>query len=68
MENACRPPGRVEKAHETVPFANTRDDPVAATTAMIRSKHSYTLSCVVSIFVPKGGNPNYLAWLRAQAA
>ncbi|MFM7346341.1 MAG: divalent cation tolerance protein CutA, partial [Tagaea sp.] len=58
----------IETARETVLIVKTLEDRVAAATAMIKSKHSYEVPCVLAIPVLEGGNPDYLTWLREGCA
>ena len=59
--------GAVEAADEVVLIAKTRGDRVAALTARIVALHSYDTPCVVELPLARG-NPDYLAWIVAEAA
>jgi len=58
--------GRIERAEEAVLILKTRADLVEEATAAIKALHSYQVPCVLPLAVGDGGNPDYLAWLRAE--
>lgn len=58
--------GRIERADEAVLILKTRTDLVDEAVAAIKGLHSYKVPCVLPIAVSAGGNPDYLAWLRAE--
>jgi periplasmic divalent cation tolerance protein len=68
MTSLYRWQGKIEQARECVLIVKTRADLVDRATDMIKMKHSYTVPCVLPIYVPEGGNSDYLAWLRAESA
>jgi len=57
--------GKVERGEETVLIAKTRDDLVEALTGAVKAAHGYEVPCVVSMPIT-GGNPDFLAWIRAE--
>lgn len=68
MESVYRWQGKLETAQETVLIVKTRDGLVDAATAKIKALHSNSVPCVITINVLDSGNPDYLAWLRAETA
>lgn len=57
--------GRVHEDPETVLVAKTAADRVEAVTARVRALHSYDCPCVVALPI-RGGNSDFLAWIRAE--
>ena len=61
--------GEIECAEEVVLILKTTAKNMMALTARVKAIHSYSVPCVLSIPVNgEEGNPDYLAWLRAEAA
>lgn len=58
--------GKLEQGEETVLILKTQADLVGAATAAIKAAHSYSTPCVLPLPVGQGGNPDYIAWLRAE--
>ncbi len=54
--------GKMEEGGEVALIAKTREDLVDAATAWVKSHHSYTVPCVVSLPID-GGNPDFLSWI-----
>lgn len=59
--------GKMERGEEAVLIAKTRDDLVDALTEAVKAAHGYEVPCVVSLPIT-GGNPDFLAWIRAETA
>jgi periplasmic divalent cation tolerance protein len=58
--------GTLEQADEAVLIVKTRAELVDRLTARVRELHGYDCPCVVSLPIT-GGNPDYLAWIVAEA-
>ncbi|MEO7778962.1 MAG: divalent-cation tolerance protein CutA [Fibrobacteria bacterium] len=57
--------GQIESAQECVLIAKTVSGRKAEILAMVKALHTYTVPCVV--FWPlRGGNPDYLAWIKKE--
>jgi periplasmic divalent cation tolerance protein len=59
--------GAVEEGHEAVLIAKTTRDRLDEVTARVKSLHSYSVPCVVGLPI-LGGNPEFLAWIGAEAS
>jgi periplasmic divalent cation tolerance protein len=59
--------GRVEEAREGAFLAKTTRDRFEALRARVRALHSHTTPCIVTLRLGEG-DPDYLAWLRAEVA
>lgn len=57
--------GRIEESGEAVLIAKTRSTRVEALIATVRSLHSYSVPCVVTLPMLEG-NPEYFAWLAKE--
>jgi periplasmic divalent cation tolerance protein len=57
--------GKIDEGRETVLIAKTRSELVGALTEKVRSMHTYTVPCVVSLAID-GGNPAFLDWIAAE--
>ena len=55
--------GAVQDGREAVLIAKTRASLAAAVIDKIKSLHTYTVPCIVSLPVA-GGNPDFLKWLK----
>jgi periplasmic divalent cation tolerance protein len=58
--------GALEQADEAMLIVKTRAELVDRLTARVRELHSYDCPCVLSLPI-MGGNPDYLAWIAAEA-
>ncbi len=58
--------GEVQDDRETVLIAKTLAGRLDEVTARVRELHSYEIPCVVAVPI-KGGNPQFLDWLAAEA-
>jgi len=67
MQSIYRWEGKVEEANEVVMIAKTTTAQVPALTGRVKSLHSYTCPCVVSIRIEDGYQP-YLDWIVASAS
>ncbi len=54
--------GKLEEGAEVALIAKTRADLVEAATAWVKSQHSYSVPCVVSLPID-GGNADFLKWI-----
>ena len=54
--------GKLESDYEAILIMKSRTELLDALTALVKSKHSYTVPCVVAMPIV-GGNPDYLDWL-----
>lgn len=54
--------GKLEEGVEVALLTKTRADLVEAATEWVKSHHSYTVPCVVSLPID-GGNPDFLRWI-----
>jgi len=69
MTSIYRCEGAVEASDEVVLIAKTTAENMTALTQKVKADHSYSVPCVLSIPVEATeGNPDYLAWLRTEAA
>jgi periplasmic divalent cation tolerance protein len=59
--------GKIDEGRETVLIAKTREDLVAPLTERVKSMHSYSCPCVVSIPI-EGGSQAFLDWIAAETA
>lgn len=59
--------GEVQEGREAVLLVKTRADRVEAAIARIKALHSYRVPCVAELTIGRG-NPDYLAWIAAEAA
>ena len=59
--------GAVQEGSEAVLVAKTGEERVEAVIARVKALHSYSCPCVVALPI-LGGNPDYLAWIGAEAA
>ena len=59
--------GQVEEGRETVLIAKTRAALIPALTERVKSLHSYSVPCVVSLPI-EGGNQDFLDWIMAETA
>lgn len=57
--------GKVQEETEVVLIAKTRADLVAPLTERVKTLHSYTVPCVVSLPI-EGGNPAFLDWIAQE--
>ena len=57
--------GEIEHNPEAVIVAKTLASHVERVTAKVKELHSYDCPCVVVVPIV-GGNPEYIAWLRAE--
>jgi periplasmic divalent cation tolerance protein len=58
--------GKLEEAGETVLILKTVASAAERVIARVRELHSYEVPCAIAL--PVGaGNPDYLAWIRAEA-
>jgi periplasmic divalent cation tolerance protein len=64
MRSLYRWQGAIEEGREVVLLAKTTAPRAEALTARVKTLHSYTCPCVALLPVI-GGDPGYLAWLRA---
>lgn len=60
--------GKLERGDEVVLILKTRPDLVAAATGALMAAHSYTVPCVLPLYVGEGGNSEYVAWLLQETA
>jgi len=67
MRSVYRWEGEVQEGREAVLIVKTRADRVEAAIARIRALHSYSVPCIAEIAIGRG-NPDYLAWIAAEAA
>lgn len=58
--------GAVQEEGEVALFAKTPADRVEAVIARVKALHSYSCPCVVALPI-LGGNPDFLAWIGAEA-
>ncbi|MGE0253904.1 MAG: divalent-cation tolerance protein CutA [Alphaproteobacteria bacterium] len=59
--------GAVQEGREAVLIVKTRADRVEAAMSRIRALHGYSVPCIVELAIGRG-NPDYLAWIAAEAA
>lgn len=59
--------GDVQEDAETVLILKTTEERVPDVTERVRALHSYDVPCVVEIPLG-GGNPDYFAWITAEAS
>lgn len=59
--------GQVQRDSEAVLIAKTRADLVERAIARVKTLHSYSVPCVVSLPIERG-NPDFLAWIAAETA
>lgn len=64
MHSIYRWEGKIEEATEVVMIAKTAASRVPELTARVKSLHSYSCPCVVSLGVEDGYQP-YLDWIRS---
>lgn len=57
--------GQIEQAHEVVIIAKTADTLIEKITGRVKSLHSYSCPCIISLPI-QDGNPEYLQWLKEQ--
>jgi len=58
--------GEIQDDIECVLIAKTRADRMEALIERVRALHSYEVPCVVGLPI-REGNPDYLAWVEAEA-
>jgi len=58
---------QLESARETLLIVKTTEERVPALIEAVRALHSYTVPEVIA-FPIEQGNPDYLAWVRAESA
>ena len=58
--------GAVQEGGEVVLVAKTRSGLVEQVIARVKELHSYSCPCVVALPIA-AGNPDYLAWIEAEA-
>ena len=56
--------GKIEEASEVVMIAKTTEARIAELIAKVKSLHSYTLPCIVSLAV-QDGYPPFLEWVTS---
>jgi len=54
--------GKIEEADEAVLIAKTSEEKVETLIAVVKSLHSYSVPCVLTLPI-LSGNPDYLKWL-----
>jgi periplasmic divalent cation tolerance protein len=59
--------GKLERAEEVVMIFKTRASHAEAVAAAVRESHPYTTPAVTVLPV-EGGDPDYLAWIAAEAS
>jgi periplasmic divalent cation tolerance protein len=57
--------GQIQRDSEAAMIAKTRAELVERVIARVRSLHSYTVPCVVSLPI-ETGNPAFLGWVEAE--
>ncbi len=57
--------GQVQRDTEAVLIAKTRAPLIEHVIARVKSLHSYTVPCVVSLAIEEG-NPDFLGWIEAE--
>ena len=57
--------GQIQRDSEAVLIAKTRAELVERVIARVKSLHSYTVPCVVSLPIERG-NPDFLEWIEAE--
>ena len=67
MQSIYRWEGKVEDASEVVMIAKTTAAQMPALTGRVKSLHSYTCPCIVSLRI-EGGYQPYLDWIVANAS
>jgi periplasmic divalent cation tolerance protein len=58
--------GKLEETTEAVVILKTVESAVARVIERVRALHPYDVPCTIALRV-SDGNPDYLAWLRAEA-
>jgi periplasmic divalent cation tolerance protein len=58
--------GKLEEAAETVLILKTVVSATERVIARVRELHSYEVPCAIALPI-NAGNPDYLAWIRAEA-
>ena len=58
--------GKIEEAVEAVLIAKTLESKVPELIEKVRSMHSYSCPCIISLPI-ETGNPEYLEWITAEA-
>lgn len=63
MTSIYRWEGKIHKDSETVIIAKTRTELLEKLITSVKSLHSYSVPCIISLPVT-GGNPDFLRWIE----
>jgi len=67
MKSVYRWEGKINRENEVVLIAKTKTALVEKLTQKIKSIHSYSCPCIVSVEIT-GGNPDFIEWIVSETA